>query len=71
MQAPHPGENLGMLRPLFLSVTHLTLDASANRVVDLTALHTWPGLEVWVEKLGDARLIGAGELGDRLNATSR
>ncbi|WNF27719.1 NACHT domain-containing protein [Streptomyces sp. C11-1] len=68
VQAPDHGGDLGMLRPLFPGVTRLTLDASARRVLDLTALHSWPGLRVGVTGLTERRLIGAEELGNRLYA---
>nr|WP_202540484.1 serine protease [Streptomyces sp. SID4937] len=66
--APDHSGGLGMLRPLFPGVAHLSLEASALRVLDLTPLHTWPGLRVQVTGLSQQRLIGAEELGDRLNA---
>ncbi|MFC8283816.1 NACHT domain-containing protein [Streptomyces cyaneofuscatus] len=66
--APDHAGDLGMLRPLFPGVTRLRLDASALRVLDLTPLHSWPGLRVLVTGLPGQRLIGAPELGDRLNA---
>ncbi|MYX14608.1 NACHT domain-containing protein [Streptomyces sp. SID8374] len=66
--APDHSGDLGMLRPLFPGVAHLSLEASALRVLDLTPLHTWPGLRVQVTGLSQQRLIGAEELGDRLNA---
>ncbi|MFJ2107714.1 NACHT domain-containing protein [Streptomyces microflavus] len=66
--APDHAGDLGMLRPLFPGVTHLRLDASALRVLDLTPLHSWPGLRVLVTGLPGQRLIGAQELGDRLDA---
>ncbi|MGW5293117.1 hypothetical protein [Streptomyces bacillaris] len=69
VQAPDHGGDLGVLRPLFPGVTHLRLDASARRVLDLTPLHSWPGLRVQVNELTRGRLIGAEELGDRLNAS--
>nr|WP_260611117.1 NACHT domain-containing protein [Streptomyces sp. WAC04770] len=69
VQAPDHGGDLGVLRPLFPGVTHLRLDASARRVLDLTPLHSWPGLRVQVNGLTRGRLIGAEELGDRLNAS--
>ncbi|MFJ1593589.1 NACHT domain-containing protein [Kitasatospora albolonga] len=66
VQAPPRGEDLGMLRPLFPGVAHLTLDASERHALDLTALHTWPNLWVEVTGLAERRLIGAEELGLRL-----
>ncbi|MFJ9529570.1 NACHT domain-containing protein [Streptomyces cyaneofuscatus] len=66
--APDHAGDLGMLRPLFPGVTRLRLDASALRVLDLTPLHSWPGLRVLVTGLPGQRLIGAPELGDRLHA---
>lgn len=66
--APDHAGDLGMLRPLFPGVTCLRLDASALRVLDLTPLHSWPGLRVLVTGLPGQRLIGAPELGDRLTA---
>lgn len=66
--APDHAGDLGMLRPLFPGVTHLRLDASALRVLDLTPLHSWSGLRVLVTGLPGQRLIGAQELGDRLEA---
>ncbi|MFD3650852.1 NACHT domain-containing protein [Streptomyces cyaneofuscatus] len=68
--APDHGEDLGMLRPLFPGLSRLSLDASALRMLDLTPLHSWPGLRVQVTGLPRQRLIGAEELGDRLNAPS-
>ncbi|MFE3722046.1 NACHT domain-containing protein [Streptomyces cyaneofuscatus] len=68
--APDHAGDLGMLRPLFPGVTRLDLDASALRVLDLTPLHSWPGLRVRVMGLPQQRLIGAEELGDRLDASS-
>lgn len=70
VQAPDHGEDLGMLRPLFPGLSHLSLHASALRVLDLTPLHSWPGLQVRVTGLPRQRLIGAEELGDRLDAPS-
>lgn len=67
--APDHAGDLGMLRPLFPGVTQLGLDASALRVLDLTPLHSWPGLRVQVTGLSRQRLIGAEELGNRLNAS--
>ncbi|MGW1204104.1 NACHT domain-containing protein [Streptomyces cyaneofuscatus] len=67
--APDHAGDLGMLRPLFPGVTDLGLDASALRVLDLTPLHSWPGLRVQVTGLSRPRLIGAEELGSRLNAS--
>ncbi|MFJ6611754.1 NACHT domain-containing protein [Streptomyces sp. NPDC091289] len=69
VQAPPHTEDMGMLRQLFPGVTRLTVDASARRVLDLTSLHTWPDLQVRVTGLGQPRLIGAEELGDRLTVT--
>ncbi|WP_456316982.1 NACHT domain-containing protein [Streptomyces microflavus] len=66
--APDHAGDLGMLRPLFPGVTQLSLDASALRVLDLTPLHSWPGLRVLVTGLPGQRLIGVQELGDRLHA---
>ncbi|MFF3032635.1 NACHT domain-containing protein [Streptomyces rubiginosohelvolus] len=66
VQAPHHGKDMGMLRELFPAVTDLTVNASERRVLDLTSLHTWPGLRVKVTGLGESRLIGSEELGDRL-----
>ncbi|MFB8139709.1 NACHT domain-containing protein [Streptomyces parvus] len=66
VQAPNHGKDMGMLRKLFPGVTDLTVDASERRVLDLTSLHTWPDLRVKVTGLGEPRLIGAEELGDRL-----
>ncbi|SCF71786.1 serine protease [Streptomyces sp. Cmuel-A718b] len=66
VQAPHHGKDMGMLRKLFPGVTNLIVDASERRVLDLTSLHTWPNLRVQVTGLGESRLIGAEELGDRL-----
>ncbi|WP_433399329.1 NACHT domain-containing protein [Streptomyces sp. CA-146814] len=68
--APDHAGDLGMLRPLFPGVTDLRLDASVLRVLDLTPLHSWPGLQVRVTGLPRQRLIGAEELGDRLDAPS-
>lgn len=68
--APDHAGDLGMLRPLFPGVTDLRLDASALRVLDLTPLHSWPDLRVRVTGLPRQRLIGAEELGDRLDAPS-
>ncbi|MFE6702042.1 NACHT domain-containing protein [Streptomyces sp. NPDC057718] len=69
VQAPHHGEDMGMLRKLFPGVTDLTVDASARRVLDLSSLHAWPDLRVEVTGLRQSRLIGAEELGDRLTVT--
>ncbi|MEU6618175.1 NACHT domain-containing protein [Streptomyces parvus] len=66
VQAPHHGKDMGMLRKLFPGVTDLIVEASERRVLDLTSLHTWPDLRVKVTGLGEPRLIGAEELGDRL-----
>ncbi|MEV8048413.1 hypothetical protein [Streptomyces bacillaris] len=77
-RAHHPGTVRAGPRPRWGSrgaapalprVTHLRLDASARRVLDLTPLHSWPGLRVQVNGLTRGRLIGAEELGDRLNAS--
>ncbi|MFD0424398.1 NACHT domain-containing protein [Streptomyces parvus] len=70
VQAPHHGGDMGMLRKLFPGVTSLIVEASERRVLDLTSLHTWPGLRVEVTGLGESRLIGAEELGDRLTVRS-
>ncbi|MEU0355481.1 NACHT domain-containing protein [Streptomyces cyaneofuscatus] len=70
VQAPPRGEDLGMLRPLFPGVTHLTLNASERHALDLTALHTWPDLRVRVIGLQKPRLIGAEELSGRLTVIS-
>nr|WP_202547176.1 serine protease [Streptomyces sp. SID2119] len=67
--APDHRGDLGMLRPLFPGVTDLTLHASGLHVLDLTPLHFWPGLRVRVTGLSRQRLIGAEELGSRLNAS--
>ncbi|WP_260988233.1 hypothetical protein [Streptomyces sp. CFMR 7] len=56
-----------MVRALFPGVTRLTLDASASRVLDLTPLHSWPGLRVMVTGLERQPVIGAKELGDGLS----
>ncbi|MGW9245414.1 NACHT domain-containing protein [Streptomyces badius] len=66
VQAPHHGRDMGMLRKLFPGVTNLIVEASERRVLDLTSLHFWPDLRVEVTGLGESRLIGAEELGDRL-----
>ncbi|WP_339152855.1 NACHT domain-containing protein [Streptomyces sp. F41] len=65
--APDRDGDLRMLRPLFPGVRHLRLDVSARRVLDLTPLHSWPGLQVQVLGLTRQHLIGAEELGNRLN----
>ncbi|MFC9032169.1 NACHT domain-containing protein [Streptomyces arboris] len=70
VQAPPLGEDLGMLRPLFPGVTRLTLNASEQHALDLTALHTWPDLRVRVIGLQKPRLIGAEELSGRLTVIS-
>ncbi|WP_415957578.1 NACHT domain-containing protein [Streptomyces sp. 021-4] len=67
--APDHAGDLGMLRPLFPGVADLGLDASGLHVLDLTPLHSWPGLRVQVVGLPRQRLIGAEELGDRLSTS--
>ncbi|NEE37600.1 NACHT domain-containing protein, partial [Streptomyces sp. SID7982] len=69
LQAPPHAEDIGTLCRLFPGVTRLTVDASARHVLDLTALHAWPGLQIRVNGLERPRLIGAEELGDRLTTT--
>lgn len=66
---PDRDGDLRMLRPLFPGVRHLRPDVSARRVLDLTPLHSWPGLQVQVLGLTRQHLIGAEELGNRLNAS--
>lgn len=66
--APPSGQGVGGLRPLFPRVTSLALNVSAqNAPLDLTPLHGWPGLHVMVKGVRGPRLVGAGELGDRLS----
>ncbi|MFD8908242.1 hypothetical protein, partial [Streptomyces sp. NPDC059586] len=48
----------------------LSLDASALRTPDLAPPHSWPGSRVLVTGRPRQRLIGAEELGDRLDAPS-
>ncbi|MER6769966.1 NACHT domain-containing protein [Streptomyces bacillaris] len=67
VRAPDHGGDLGMLRPLFPRASRLALDASALHILDLTPLHSWPDLQVRVSGLAKERLIGAEELGNRLN----
>ncbi|MEV8229228.1 NACHT domain-containing protein [Streptomyces sp. NPDC079167] len=68
VQAPPSGEDVGCLREIFPAVTRLTLSSSAQGApLDLTPLHDWPGLHVAVAGAHKPSLVGAEELGSRLD----
>ncbi|MEU5660308.1 NACHT domain-containing protein [Streptomyces sp. NPDC047737] len=68
VQAPPPGEGVGTLRRLFPSLARLTFVASARpSALDLTPLHSWPGLQVTVDAGYGATPVGGEGLGSRLH----
>ncbi|MEV4880878.1 NACHT domain-containing protein [Streptomyces cyaneofuscatus] len=67
LQAPRRGDHLASLWQMFPSLTRLGLLVSTpNEALDLTPLHSWPSLHVTVSAPATPTLVGAAELGDRL-----
>lgn len=65
--SPTRAEGLEPVRQIFPALRSLTLLVPARiETLDLTPLHSWPGLHVTVEGHTASVLVGAAELGDRL-----
>ncbi|EHM25543.1 putative large ATP-binding protein [Streptomyces sp. W007] len=65
--SPPHAEGLESVRQVFPALRSLTLLVPARtEALDLTPLHSWPGLRVTVEGHPASVLVGAAELGTRL-----